>query len=136
LRIRGILQRGGRDSNPSENVASGRDLSPNVTQTGEGESSGSDVRRPERPEGGGAPDDSIEPACAPLVSLTGVVETALAEALVLAAQAQQWDMVADLARELDARRRERAASGLGGLAHAGFQSVAGASSERPAGGRS
>ena len=136
MRLAGILQRGGRDSNPSENVASGHDLSPNVTRPNDGEGSGSDVRRPIGPERGGASDDSIEPACAPLASLTGVVETALAEALVLAAQAQQWDMVADLALELAARRRERAASGLGGLASAGFQSVAGASSEHPAGGRS
>lgn len=41
----------------------------------------------------------------PLTSLGGVVEPALAEALILAAQAKQWDMVAELAGELAARRR-------------------------------
>jgi cytochrome c-type biogenesis protein CcmH/NrfG len=81
-------------------------------------------------------DDSIEPARVPLASLTGVVETVLAGALVLAAQAQQWDMVADLARELAARRQEPPASGsVAALAPALETSLA-ASGERPAGRRS
>jgi hypothetical protein len=41
-----------------------------------------------------------------------VVESALAEALRLAAQAQQWDIVAELARELAARRQARGGDGL------------------------
>jgi hypothetical protein len=35
VKLAGLIQRGGRDSNPGENVASGRDLSPNVTRPGE-----------------------------------------------------------------------------------------------------
>ena len=35
------------------------------------------------------------------------VETALAKALGLAAQAQEWAVVSELGRQLEARRRER-----------------------------
>ena len=111
----GVFQRGGRDSNPGENVASGHDLSPNVTRPGEGEGSGSDVRRPVRPERGGASDDSEATAEVPLADCTGVVETAIAAALKLAAEAQQWDIVAQLARELEARRRSVVAQSSLGL---------------------
>jgi hypothetical protein len=41
-------------------------------------------------------------------ALVGVVETALAEALRVAAEAGQWDLVAQLADELMARRSARA----------------------------
>jgi len=61
---------------------------------------------------------------------------ALVEALVLAAQAQQWDMVANLAGELAARRRERAASGSVASLVPAFETSPGASSERPAEGGS
>ena len=40
-------------------------------------------------------------------ALVGVVETALAEALRLAAEAERWQIVAQLAAELAARRRAR-----------------------------
>jgi hypothetical protein len=40
-------------------------------------------------------------------ALVGVVETALAEALRLAAEAKRWEIVAQLADELAARRRAR-----------------------------
>lgn len=40
-------------------------------------------------------------------SLTGVVETALARALVLAAEVQRWDVVQQIASELEARRLAR-----------------------------
>jgi hypothetical protein len=43
------------------------------------------------------PDDSVDAG--------GVVETALAEALALAARAGQWSLVSQLAAELEARRR-------------------------------
>lgn len=39
--------------------------------------------------------------------LIGVVEPALARALVLAAKAQRWEIVAQIATELAARRRAR-----------------------------
>jgi hypothetical protein len=48
-------------------------------------------------------------------ALVGVVETALAAALRLAAQAQRWELVARLAEELAARRRARTEPGTGGL---------------------
>jgi len=38
-----------------------------------------------------------------------VVEVALADALTRAAEAAQWELVAQLARELEARRRAREA---------------------------
>jgi hypothetical protein len=46
---------------------------------------------------------------APLATeaLVGVVETALAETLRLAAEAERWELVAQLAEELAKRRRER-----------------------------
>ena len=37
-------------------------------------------------------------------ALSDVVETALAKALVLAAEAKRWDVVAQIAAELEARR--------------------------------
>jgi hypothetical protein len=100
-------QRGGRDSNPGENVASGRDLSPNVARPGEPEGSGSVIRRPVRPERGGASDDSEACEGEPLADCMGVVETAIAAALKLAAEAQQWGLVAQLAQELEARRERQ-----------------------------
>jgi len=87
-------------------------LSPNVTEPGEGEGSGSDVRRPVRPERRGAADDSGASVSEPLVDCTGVVETAIAAALRLAAEAQQWDIVVVLARELEARRVSRGGKGF------------------------
>jgi hypothetical protein len=39
--------------------------------------------------------------------LVGVVETALARALTLAAEAGRWEVVAQLAEELSARQRAR-----------------------------
>jgi hypothetical protein len=44
----------------------------------------------------------------PALNLHGVVEPALARALVLAAEAQRWDVVEQLARELKERRLEGA----------------------------
>ena len=44
--------------------------------------------------------------------LSNVVETALAKALLLAAEGQRWDIVANIASELECRRRERFAAGL------------------------
>ena len=44
----------------------------------------------------------------PALNLHGVVEPALAKALVLAAEAQRWDVVEQLARELQERRVEGA----------------------------
>lgn len=41
------------------------------------------------------------------VDCTGVLETAIAAALQLAAEAQQWEIVGQLARELEARRVNR-----------------------------
>ena len=41
--------------------------------------------------------------------LSNVVETALAKALLLAAEGERWDIVARIADELEARRRERSA---------------------------
>lgn len=64
----------------------------------------SDVRRSVRPERGGASDDSEASEAEPLLDCTGVVETAIAAALKLAAEAQQWDVVVVLAQELHARR--------------------------------
>lgn len=40
-------------------------------------------------------------------ALVGVVETVLAQALRLAAEAERWEIVAPLAEELAARRRSR-----------------------------
>ena len=59
------------------------------------------------------------------MSLTGVVETALAQALLFAARAQQRDMVGELARELATRRQERAVRGSAALPgpDTGFRSV-------------
>jgi hypothetical protein len=70
-----------------------------------------DVRRPLRPERGGAPDDSEGCEVEPLVDCAAVVETAIAAALKLAAEAQQWDIVAQLALELEARRAIRSDGG-------------------------
>jgi hypothetical protein len=44
----------------------------------------------------------------PVEALVGVVETALAKALALAAQAGRWEIVVQLAEELATRRRARA----------------------------
>ena len=41
--------------------------------------------------------------------LSNVVETALAKALLLAAERERWDMVGKIAAELEARRRDRSA---------------------------
>jgi hypothetical protein len=43
----------------------------------------------------------------PADALVGVVETALARALELAARAGRWELVGQLARELEARRQNR-----------------------------
>ena len=52
-------------------------------------------------------DDSVRRARLPPVTLVGVVETALARALTLAADAGRWGIVAQLAEELAARQRAR-----------------------------
>jgi len=52
------------------------------------------------------PDDSI--------GAGGVVETALAEALALAARAGQWSVVSQLAAELEARRQRRDGASVAG----------------------
>ena len=64
--------------------------------------------------GGGADDtldDSADDSGArrrlPPDALVGVVETALARALTLAAEAGRWEIVAQLAEELAARQRAR-----------------------------
>lgn len=41
--------------------------------------------------------------------LSNVVETALAKALLLAAERERWDIVEKIAAELEARRRDRSA---------------------------
>ena len=41
--------------------------------------------------------------------LSNVVETALAKALLLAAERERWDIVGKIAAELEARRRDRSA---------------------------
>ena len=48
------------------------------------------------------------PPPADALALGGVVETALARALVLAAEAKRWDVVQQIAGELEARRLARA----------------------------
>ena len=52
-------------------------------------------------------DDSSRDTRMPPEALVGVVETALAEALRLAAEADLWEIVAQLAEELAARRGSR-----------------------------
>jgi hypothetical protein len=52
-------------------------------------------------------DDSSVDRELPPDALVGVVETALAEALVLAARAGRWTIVAQIARELELRRGVR-----------------------------
>ena len=94
----------------------------------EGEGSGGDVGRPVEHAPGPEVDDSGGATRAPLASLAGVVETALAQALVLAAQAQQWDMVADLTGELAARRQERGALGPAAVRRRGSEGSTQASS--------
>lgn len=47
--------------------------------------------------------------------LSDVVETALAKALVLAAEAKRWDVVAQIADELSKRRTIQVRSSLSGL---------------------
>ena len=54
------------------------------------------------PEGSGE-----APPTADGLALGGVVETALARALVLAAEAKRWDVVQQIAGELEARRLAR-----------------------------
>jgi hypothetical protein len=51
------------------------------------------------------------PTTADAPALSGVVETALARALVLAAEAQRWEVVQQIAGELEARRLARAGAG-------------------------
>jgi len=46
--------------------------------------------------------------------LSNVVETALAKALLLAAEGQRWDVVGKIAAELEGRRHERFASSTTG----------------------
>ena len=58
--------------------------------------------------GRGALDDSVHTAPLDPKALTGVVETALAKALQLAADAQRWELVVQLAEELANRRSARA----------------------------
>jgi hypothetical protein len=43
----------------------------------------------------------------PLADCTGVVETAIAAALKLAAEARQWEVVIELARDLALRREAK-----------------------------
>ncbi len=88
-----------------ENVASGRDLSLNVTRPAEGEGSGIDARRPVRPGRGRASDDPEGSAAEPLADCSGVVETAITAALKLAAKAQRWDIVVGLAMVILGRQR-------------------------------
>ena len=57
------------------------------------------------PDGGGAGTESAEPSAE--YELRDVVEPALAKAVMLAAEAQQWVLVAQIAAELTARRRMR-----------------------------
>jgi hypothetical protein len=52
-------------------------------------------------------DDSGKRGRLPPDALVGVVETALAQALMLAAEAGRWELVAQLAEELSARHRAR-----------------------------
>jgi hypothetical protein len=52
-------------------------------------------------------DDSAKRRRLPPEGLVGVVETALARALMLAAEAGRWEIVAQLAEELAARGRGR-----------------------------
>ena len=51
--------------------------------------------------------DGTQPSDA--YDLSGVVETALARALILAAEAQRWDVVAQIAAELQGRRGTQSA---------------------------
>ncbi len=53
-----------------------------------------------------------------VLNLAGVVEPALAEALKLAARAGRWDIVEQLAQELEARRKGRCAGQVAAAAHA------------------
>jgi hypothetical protein len=82
-----------------------------------GEVTGSDVKCPNVTELGRLPDDSGGAARGPMADLRGVVETALASALKLAAEAQRWELVAQLAEELAARRCSRASGPLGRRSH-------------------
>jgi len=52
-------------------------------------------------------DDSAERGRLPPDAFVGVVETALAQALTLAAEAGRWEIVAQLTDELAARQRAR-----------------------------
>jgi hypothetical protein len=52
-------------------------------------------------------DDSVRRNRLPPEALVGVVETALARALILAAEAGRWEIVVQLAEELAARQRSR-----------------------------
>jgi hypothetical protein len=47
----------------------------------------------------------------PPLDLNGVVEPALARALVLAAEAQRWEIVEQVARELEERREGQSTAG-------------------------
>ena len=64
------------------------------------------------PQPGRVPDYSETSGVEPLVGCMGVVETAIAAALKLAAEAQQWDVVFVLAQELVARRVSRRRDGV------------------------
>jgi hypothetical protein len=56
---------------------------------------------------GGGQGPAAEDGGVPASEFAGVVETALARALTLAAEAQRWEVVAQLATELRARRESR-----------------------------
>jgi hypothetical protein len=56
-------------------------------------------------------DDSRTRGRLPPEALVGVVDTALARAMALAAEAGRWEIVAQLAEELAARQRARDALG-------------------------
>lgn len=71
-------------------------------------------RAPETPVRSGSDARTGEPASGERVTgkafeLRNVVETALARALVLAAEGQRWELVAQIATELSERRKAREA---------------------------
>jgi hypothetical protein len=74
---------------------------------GQGREPGSgSSRAPKCAIAGGVGTESSQPSRAEY-ELRDVVEPALARALVLAAEAQRWDVVAQIATELQARRQAR-----------------------------
>ena len=66
----------------------------------------------ETPEESGASNEPTDPALANAVANADAIELALAAALTKATLAGEWNVVSQLARELEARRTARAAGNV------------------------